>query len=448
MNAEQGLADDSDRGLLNDGTRTFTYDQANRATQIISGTNTYAFAYNGLSDRISQTVNSVLTRYTLDPAAGLTQVLADGTSTYLYGAGSIAQQQTNMQYFGADGLGSVRQLYNSSGQIVANHRYDPFGNTISQSGVGTSNYGFTGEWTDGTGLEYLRARYYAPTQGRFVTRDVWAGDYRRPLRLNKWAYGMDNPVRYTDPTGYIAQTEEADADSILTELKTRYAVLIAKDYGVRQVYSEFTGFCDQWFEGAWKGLVELRWTQKAISEMATTLGGEQKFKSAMRGPVSLVRLSITKDPFPIIGVIRPFAPPGKILGDVDLPDYTFVSESYATFSIVHELAHVWDRRSSLQPSIGLSQFIGTERCTTWYSEYAGEITSCWFDTTAGREAPTGETAVQSLVDWRREYAATDAMEDWAETIASVVYPSYYGRAGQPLGPLRRQYVQDQIRAIP
>ncbi len=131
MNAEQGLADDSDRGLLNDGTRTFTYDQANRATQIISGTNTYAFAYNGLSDRISQTVNSVLTRYTLDPAAGLTQVLADGTSTYLYGAGSIAQQQTNMQYFGADGLGSVRQLYNLSGQIVFNKRYDPFGNVLS-----------------------------------------------------------------------------------------------------------------------------------------------------------------------------------------------------------------------------------------------------------------------------------------------------------------------------
>ncbi len=106
-----------------------------------------------------------------------------------------------MQYFGADGLGSVRQLYNSSGQIIAHHRYDPFGNTISQSGVGTSNYGFTGEWTDATGLEYLRARYYAPTQGRFVTRDVWPGDYQRPLSLNKWLYVQDNPVNAIDPNG-------------------------------------------------------------------------------------------------------------------------------------------------------------------------------------------------------------------------------------------------------
>ncbi len=193
---------DNNGNLLNDGTRTFTYDQANRATQIISGTNTYAFAYNGLGDRLRQTVNGTPTNYALDPNAGLTQVLSDGTSTYLYGNGRIAQQQTNMQYFGADGLGSARQLYNSSGQIVANKRYDPFGNTISQSGVGASNYGFTGEWTDATGLEYLRARYYAPVQGRFVTADQFAGNAQIPLSLNRYNYVLDNPVKSTDPTGF------------------------------------------------------------------------------------------------------------------------------------------------------------------------------------------------------------------------------------------------------
>ena len=124
-----------------------------------------------MGDRLSQTVGVTQTRYVLDPAAGLAQVLADGTNTYLYGLGRIAQQQTNMQYFGADGLGSVRQLYNSSGQIIANHRYDPFGNTISQSGVGTSNYGFTGEWWENeVGLLHLRARWYAPETGTFLSQ--------------------------------------------------------------------------------------------------------------------------------------------------------------------------------------------------------------------------------------------------------------------------------------
>ncbi len=193
---------DNNGNLLNDGTSAYTYDQANRIKTLTQGTNNYAFAYNGLSDRISQTVNSVVTRYALDPAAGLTQVLSDGTATYLYGLGRVAQQQTNMQYFGADGLGSARQLYNASGQIIANRRYDPFGNTISQSGVGASNYGFTGEWTDATGLEYLRARYYAPGVGRFVTRDAWPGDYQRPLSLNGWNYVNANPVNVVDPSGH------------------------------------------------------------------------------------------------------------------------------------------------------------------------------------------------------------------------------------------------------
>ncbi len=193
---------DNNGNLLSDGTRTFQYDTADRLTQVVSGTTTSVFAYNGLGDRLRQTVNGVPTNYTLDLNAGLTQVLADGTSTYLYGIGRIAQQQTNMQYFGADGLGSVRQLYNSNGQIIANHRYDPFGNTISQSGVGTSSYGFTGEQTDGTGLEFLRARYYDPITGRFISRDPWPGDASRPGTLNGWNYAAGNPVTFADPSGY------------------------------------------------------------------------------------------------------------------------------------------------------------------------------------------------------------------------------------------------------
>ncbi len=53
-----------------------------------------------------------------------------------------------MQYFGADGLGSVRQLYDASGQVIANDRYDPYGNVMSQYGTATSVFGFTGEQGD------------------------------------------------------------------------------------------------------------------------------------------------------------------------------------------------------------------------------------------------------------------------------------------------------------
>ncbi|MBI5304208.1 MAG: hypothetical protein HY868_18900 [Chloroflexi bacterium] len=114
---------DANGNLLNDGLPTYAYDQANRLKTATQGANTYTYAYNGVGDRLSQTINGVQTRYALDPGAGLTQVLSDGTNAYLYGNGRIAQYQTTMQYFGADALGSVRQLYNSTGQVIANNKF-------------------------------------------------------------------------------------------------------------------------------------------------------------------------------------------------------------------------------------------------------------------------------------------------------------------------------------
>ncbi len=106
-----------------------------------------------------------------------------------------------MQYFGADGLGSVRQIYDSSGQVVGSTRYDPYGNVMSQGGTATSVFAFAGEQQDATGLEYLRARYYSSAQGRFTTRDVWEGDPNAPMSYNAWLYAYANAVNLTDPSG-------------------------------------------------------------------------------------------------------------------------------------------------------------------------------------------------------------------------------------------------------
>jgi len=146
-----------------------------------------------------------ITTYTLDLAAGLSQVLADGTNTYLYGLGRIAQQgPETTQYFLADALGSVRQLATSTGNLNLAQTYNPFGELNSTTGFDTTPYGFAGEWTDASGLQNLRARYYAPDQGRFLTRDTWAGTYTRPASLHRYTYAENNPVLYTDPSGHFA----------------------------------------------------------------------------------------------------------------------------------------------------------------------------------------------------------------------------------------------------
>ena len=67
-----------------------------------------------------------------------------------------------MAYYLTDGLGSVRQLADSVGDITLSKNYQPYGEVAFDAGGGSSSYGFTGEMTDLTGLVYLRARYYAP----------------------------------------------------------------------------------------------------------------------------------------------------------------------------------------------------------------------------------------------------------------------------------------------
>ncbi len=189
---------DANGNLLNDGTNTYTYDAANRLTSLTGTSGTSTFSYNGLGDRLTQ--NGV--QYTLDLNAGLTQVLADGTNTYLYGLARLAERGggTNEYHLG-DALGSVRQLTNTSGEVTLTRRYDPYGKASQSGGSSQTEYGFTGEAADASGLIYLRARYYAPTDGRFLSRDTWEGDVNHPLSMNRWLYVEGNPVNYRDPFG-------------------------------------------------------------------------------------------------------------------------------------------------------------------------------------------------------------------------------------------------------
>jgi RHS repeat-associated protein len=193
---------DDNGNLLDDEVNTYTYNQANRLLTVSSTEYEIEYEYNGLGDRLSQTVDSETTTYTLDLASGLTQVLADETKTYLYGAGRVAQfTGANEEYFLTDALGSVRQIVDENGDLTLARGYEPYGEELEAGGEASSSYGFTGEWTDETGLLYLRARYYAPQDGRFLTRDTWRGDQQRPMSYNAWLYVYANPVNLTDPSG-------------------------------------------------------------------------------------------------------------------------------------------------------------------------------------------------------------------------------------------------------
>ena len=218
---------DNNSNLLSDGTNAYTYDHANRLISVVGSATTSSFGYrcNGLSsdpwgiigcqsDRVSQTVDGMTESYTLDLNNWLTQVLADGTNTYLYGTGRIAQYDVGgAEYFLGDALGSVRQLTDTAGDVTLAKSYQPFGNVMQSAGTGSSSYGFTNEWIDGNGLIYLRARYYEPGIGRFISKDEFPGDKTNPLSYNAYLYGQDNPIIYTDPSGWCIQGDKGCLDA-------------------------------------------------------------------------------------------------------------------------------------------------------------------------------------------------------------------------------------------
>ncbi|NJO84803.1 MAG: RHS repeat-associated core domain-containing protein [Blastochloris sp.] len=82
--------------------------------------------------------------------------------------------------------------------------YDAFGVLQHGSSAPGTTYRYTGQQYDAaTGLYSLRARYYQPADGRFLTRDTYPIDVQHPVELNRYGYTANNPVNGTDPSGEV-----------------------------------------------------------------------------------------------------------------------------------------------------------------------------------------------------------------------------------------------------
>jgi len=126
--------------------------------------------------------------------------------SYVYANGEVLTERVFIyKYFYLhDRLGSVRQLVNTSGNVVNTYTYDPWGNAFPSETSETvdndiefANY----QWDDTVGMYYLNARWYDPVILRFTGRDPVRGDFREPLTLHPYLYCMNNSVNCVDPEG-------------------------------------------------------------------------------------------------------------------------------------------------------------------------------------------------------------------------------------------------------
>ncbi len=196
----------------------YTFDLDNRLVKVCTDTpctasNMYTFAYDGLGERIRETGPSGSQTYTNTYVASGDQMLymksvAGSTTTktvYLYAGKSLVAtiSGTTKSYFHQDHLGNTRLVTQKSGssvRVVFTTDYDPFG--VDTGATGTDpNVKYTGQWFEAVGLYWNHARYYDPTLGRFVSQDPVLGSLQSPGTLNRYAYGMGNPLRYEDTNG-------------------------------------------------------------------------------------------------------------------------------------------------------------------------------------------------------------------------------------------------------
>ncbi len=96
--------------------------------------------------------------------------------------------------------------YDTATGQVQRIRYYPWGGV--RSGDVPTDRRFTGQrWDDTIGLYDYNARYYDPAIGRFIQPDIIVPDPTNPQDLNRYTYAGNNPLRYTDPSGYCIPDE-------------------------------------------------------------------------------------------------------------------------------------------------------------------------------------------------------------------------------------------------
>lgn len=198
---------DARGNVVNNGERSFTYDQSNQPTYM-SGAGTYR--YDGNMKRVKSVVGgeTIYSIYGLDGHL----LYRDNVSTSKHseyirlGGGTAARLENGVaSYNHNDLLGSALSSTTSSGAVDWREQYTPYGEKLLDPSANRDDVGFTGHVDDAsTGLTYMQARYYDPDIGRFLSIDPVGFMISRPEMFGRYTYAADNPINKIDPDGQFA----------------------------------------------------------------------------------------------------------------------------------------------------------------------------------------------------------------------------------------------------
>lgn len=133
-------------------------------------------------------------------------LILSGDTEYItdpYGNVVFAYYDSDYYVYSSDIQGSTACITDGD-NISAEYGYSDFGEAAATADESFFNeICYTGAvYDNATGMYYMRARYYEPGTGRFITQDTYRGEASDSGTWHLYAYCSNDPVNYTDPSGH------------------------------------------------------------------------------------------------------------------------------------------------------------------------------------------------------------------------------------------------------
>jgi RHS repeat-associated protein len=222
---------------------TYTYDENGNMIERHEGGLIYYQTFDAENRMVSVAVNGQTTQFVYDGDGNLVKkIKPDGSSTIYIGnvyevdkssggaitrtvtyypAGGAMRIDGTVYYILKDRLGSAYATTDASGNVVGEMRYYAFGETRLSIGTMLTDRLFTGQrWIGELSIYHFNARFYSPTLARFLSADTIIQGIANPQNLNPFSYVLNNPIRYTDPTGHMCIEYDANGSPVRADCTT------------------------------------------------------------------------------------------------------------------------------------------------------------------------------------------------------------------------------------
>lgn len=125
----------------------------------------------------------------------------------------VYKNMSNIQFVHKDHLGSIMAFSDINQTVINRRKYDAWGRLQNPENgsyndipvFDVTDFGYTGhEHYQDFGIINMNGRIYDPAMGRFFSPDPFIQDPENLQSFNQYSYVYNNPLKYTDPSGYLS----------------------------------------------------------------------------------------------------------------------------------------------------------------------------------------------------------------------------------------------------